>query len=839
MSRAGAERVYALLVHALLPRAFRAEFGAQMVRAFGDWRSAHASRSAWAGARLWAAALGDLVRSGAREWSAVVRAGRGEARPPYGAAVLAGGAVLLLYAVTLAPTIGFWDAGEYVTVAHTLSIPHPPGNPLFVLLAHAWEGVLSPLGLPTAVSINLFSAVCSALAHALWFLVIDRALAGWSGDRVVRRIGAGVAVLLSATAFTVWSQSNVNEKVYTISLLTTALIVWLALRWRDGRRGVAPLALIAFLLALTATNHLMGVLAAPAVLAIVLMTDARVLLRARLWATAVPLAALALSVQLFLPLRAAQRPIIAEGDPQCETVTAAAVSIYTWGRGGCEALSAVLRRDQYGKPPITVDPTDPGMPRGGALLGAQIVNWLQYLDWQWARSVAGMDPLFGGARPLITLVFLLLAGMGARSHWRSDRTSAAALGTLLVTLTLGLVVYLNFKYGYTIATDRLPQAAMHEVRERDYFFLVGFSVLGLWVGLGVAETWRRMAEGLQSRTLHPRLAAAPVLCVGLLPLALNWGWASRAEDYTPRDWAYNVLMSVEPYGVLVTNGDNDSFPLWYLQEVEGLRRDVTVVLSPLLGSPWYVRQLRDLTEPCKAGQSAADAPTRIVCQRAFDAAELPAPLVKAGWTQTARPPVDSIVPLSDEEIASLAGGWSIAEEPLPFRAGEIETEIAPGTLIDPAALYLAAILQATLGERAIHFMPSAPLVRTLGLSEHVVRQGVVWRLANAASPDWSDTVVALPLEGDTPIDAAGIDLALTDTLLGDVYLRRGRLLDPAAPWQDHSVVSIPMQYAFAHYAMAQGYADSGRSEEAGRHIAHGDWWQAAALNRPRPPVPTE
>ena len=56
------------------------------------------------------------------------------------------------------------------------------------------------------------------------------------------------------------------------------------------------------------------------------------------------------------------------------------------------------------------------------------------------------------------------------------------------------------------------------------------------------------------------------------PALLNWSWASRRNDYAARDWAYNLLISVEPYGVLFTNGDNDTFPLWYVQEVEGIRQ---------------------------------------------------------------------------------------------------------------------------------------------------------------------------------------------------------------------------------------------------------------------------
>ncbi|MEX0911898.1 MAG: DUF2723 domain-containing protein, partial [Gemmatimonadota bacterium] len=92
-----------------------------------------------------------------------------------------------------------------IATAHILGIPHPPGNPLFVVLAKAWSLLLAPLGLEVAVRINLFSAFMSAATHGLWFLVVHHVLRYFSDDRRFRFIGAATAVLVSATAFTVWS----------------------------------------------------------------------------------------------------------------------------------------------------------------------------------------------------------------------------------------------------------------------------------------------------------------------------------------------------------------------------------------------------------------------------------------------------------------------------------------------------------------------------------------------------------------------------------------------------------------------------------------------------------
>src|SRR5713226_5602432 len=183
-------------------------------------------------------------------------------RPPYPMAAAVVLCTLLLYVVTLAPTTQFWDTSEYIAAAKVLGIPHPPGNPLFTMLAHVW-GML-PLVPGYAMRINLFAATTSAVAAACWFLIGERFLRPIVSAGTPRRLAALAGALVSATMFTVWNQSVVNEKVYTLSLLSIALILWFIVRWDDQEPGAAHdhhLLLIMYLLALTSTNHMMGVLA--------------------------------------------------------------------------------------------------------------------------------------------------------------------------------------------------------------------------------------------------------------------------------------------------------------------------------------------------------------------------------------------------------------------------------------------------------------------------------------------------------------------------------------------------------------------------------------------------
>src|SRR5512142_1384524 len=324
-------------------------------------------------------------------------------RPPYLAAAAAGVAVWLLYLITLAPTTAFWDTSEYIATAHILGIPHPPGNPTFVVLARAWDILLSITGLPVAQRINLLSATMSALASGCWFLVVHRILAFYSPNRIFRLAGAAAAVLIGATAFTVWNQSDVNEKVYTVSLFTIGLLSWLAFHWRDNLgkgKDDNLILLMVFVLALSVGNHLMSFLAAPALVVFILIVRPQTFGNWKLWVGALVVAALGVSIHLFLPLRAAMKPILDEADPS-----------------SLQSLLDSLARKQYDKPSMFMNPLDPSVPRDAKLLLWQIANYVQYFDWQWARSVAGSASFLGGTRPLFTVLFFALGIYGAVTHY--------------------------------------------------------------------------------------------------------------------------------------------------------------------------------------------------------------------------------------------------------------------------------------------------------------------------------------------------------------------------------------------------------------------------------------
>ena len=774
--------------------------------------------------------------------------GSGDYGPPYVAAALAGLVVWVLYAITLAPSTAFWDTSEYIATAHILGIPHPPGNPLFVVLARAWDVLLEPTGLSTAVRINLFSATMSSLAHGFWFLLAHRILSFFSESRSFRLAGAAAAVAISATAFTVWNQSNVNEKVYTVSLFTIALLSWLAFRWRD-RLGIGKddnlLLLMVFILALSVGNHLMAFLAAPALLVFIALVHPRTLVNWRLYAAGAGAVILGLSIHLFLPIRAAEQPIINEADPTCPSFGSALASVVTMGYAGCEDLSAALTRQQYDKPSMFSDPTDPTRPRGAKLFVAQIANYLQYFDWQWARSIAGLTSWFSPGRVLFTGLFLALGLAGAATHYRTDRISWAYVATLFATLSIGLVLYLNFRYGFTVPESLMgrssSQAAveMREVRERDYFFIVSFSLWGVWAGIGLAAIWRDLTQRVIAalpNAERPQLMTAPVLAIALLPLALNWSWASRANDYAARDWAYNVLMSIEPYGIVYTNGDNDTFPLWYLQEVEGIRQDVTVMVMSYLNTPWYVRQIRDLTSACEPGDDARADPTVIICQRPFEPEEAPAfyaeamvptdaPGVTAGDAPPGRrAPAHTIVPLSDEEIGNIANQPPYyLDRAQVFTAGQIESVLPAGTIMLPADAFMALMIREAITDRPIYYAMTTQAYENLQLRRYLIRQGVAFKLNNGpVEPDSTRGIFATANADAQDLIGPYIDLTRTQTLVDSVFVHRGGFPNEWGHWVDSATEGIPFYYAYTHFGLALVYERLGDTTAAERHADIGE-----------------
>lgn len=402
---------------------------------------------------------------------------------------------------------------------------------------------------------NALSAVAGGLTVGLLFLTL--------GELGCRRGTAVIGALCYLFCDTAWF-SAVESEVYSLVMLFCSLDVWLALRYR--RTGnLRLLIVIALLLGLGVGVHLMTLLVVPALLLIVLPT----LLHHRRWGFVVPAAvlffALGLTPYLIVPIRAAANPPINEGNPS----TAASFSSY-------------IRRDQYPKAPLY-----PRMWRerdkanwgdwtyGLDGVAGNVVYYVNYqLGYMYGRylmyNFIGRENL-KSHRIVVFILPFLLGLWGLLRHRRRSRWDFWAVMLLFLFGGAILNIYLNHP--------------CYEPRERDYAYILSFYAFAIWIGLGADELVAVNAK----RKAGKYIVLALVI---LAPMSLavgNWSDHNRSNCHSVHDISMAHLQSCDHGALLITLGDNDTFPLWYLQQVERRRTDIDIYNVNLTG---YVKTMQ-------------------------------------------------------------------------------------------------------------------------------------------------------------------------------------------------------------------------------------------------------
>jgi len=439
----------------------------------------------------------------------------------------------------------------------------------------------------------------------------------------------------------------------------------------------------------------------------------------------------------------------------------------------------VIRRDQFGSRGLLDDPTmAPGAgTRTLLLFGQQVLNYFQYCSWQWGRSLP-FAAMVG-----VVLLFVTLGILGFEFARRRDVGFAYLLGTLWLITGAGLVIYMNFKPGFSLFWNQYTTMSQHEVRERDYFFVVSFQVWGMFAGLCLVRflSWLSSRVGRPSR-MWAGIAAAALVTV--FPFVANFTAASRRHgpDVTAaRDVAYNLLQSVEPYGVLFGFGDNDTFPVWYLQEVEGVRQDVTQINLSLANLPWYVRQL-------------ASRPVR-----PFDAANAPAVYRPVA---PAQPPAGTALPLTAQQLSAMQPVQF--EEDRVFRSGALELPIRKGTFLRTADQVILFTIAAYLPSRPVTFGVSSGRGSWLGLDPHLLFQGLVFSVV----PHAAERRLGIPGIQQTMVDTARTRL-LVDSVFqyGQLFAVDSLALEPAAQ-------QVATSFSISFLELANAAAQRGDQREA-------------------------
>ncbi len=587
----------------------------------------------------------------------------------------------IIYLLTLAPTASFWDSGEFIAVAHGLQVTHPPGAPLYLLLGRLFS-MFAPVEW-ISWSVNLLSAVASALTVMLLYLIIVRLIREWLpkdtqswslADQISTYGGAIVGATTFAVTDSFWFNA-VEAEVYALSMFFTAIAVWLALKWsedHDKPGNERWLVLISYMFGLALGVHLLNLLVVFFValiiyfkkydFKIVSFTVAAILASLSFLLiypfTMKSIAAISLSVSeatfglispvffflligllvvagitythltkrkmanIFLMsyfmilvgfssyslviIRSIADPPVDENDP--ETI---------------EAFIKYINRDQYGDTPIlsgySYENETGGLnrssetffprrhssePRHQQLYSNYSSDWhffwsyqvnhmyIRYFNWQFigresdiqdtgtATGFTSSEYSDNHAHNVYFFLPFLLGLFGMLYHFQKDWKRAFSVLALFLMTGFFILIYLN----------QTP----YQPRERDYSYVGSFFAYAIWIGIGATALldWIRQLKKDQPAILFGTLTIV-FATVPAWMLYQNYHDHDRSGNYAAPDYAYNLLQSVAPYGILFTNGDNDTFPLWYAQEVEGVRTDVRVANLSLLNTDWYIKQLKN------------------------------------------------------------------------------------------------------------------------------------------------------------------------------------------------------------------------------------------------------
>lgn len=618
----------------------------------------------------------------------------------------------IIYLSTLAPTVAFWDCGEFITTAYTLGIPHPPGAPFYTLLGRIFS--MLPFG-EIAFRVNLLSAAAGIATVVFIYLCTVRLLCTWldrenTVHQIAILVGGVVASLSTAFSFSFWNNA-IEAEVYGLSMCITMLAVWVALRWDDAHKDHNSdrlLLFIAYLFGLGAGVHLQCLLTIPGIL-ILLFTDLMedrplkhqvlvvvgltlypflsivfpigvaalltgavviglLILRPewrtpQFWLLGVIIGALGFSTYFALFIRSGLNPMIDMNDPE------------TW-----ENFKAFMGRQQYGIHLVFPRRAEPWAFQFNIFI-KYFLQQFPFFDGISAYFRRAVDVYMGRYEIIhFSLITLALGIGGAVYHLRKDWKRFASLFAMFALMGVGLVLYLN-----------MPDP---EPREREYIFVGAYTFFGIWMGIGAA--------GLIAEVKNKSLAVLVAALMLLVPsgiLVKNYHVHDRTGDFVPYDYAYNIMATCDENAILFTNGDNDTYPLWFLQGVEGVRNDIQIVNLSLIKTSWYIKQLKRLG-------------------------------VEVG--------------LEDDEIEGLLGAYpwdydrGIEVAGLKLEAGDLPIMEYPTgrgretvSVLEPHTLMIWRIVKYNWEKRPIYFAVTVPDINMAGLKPYLSMEGMGYKLVKS------------------------------------------------------------------------------------------------------------
>lgn len=368
----------------------------------------------------------------------------------------------------------------------------------------------------------------------------------------------------------------------------------------------------------------------------------------------------------------------------------------------------------------------------------QDAGWLSPLD-----SNKNLPELLANnkARNQYFMIPLILGIFGLLFQYKEDFNSF--LFTLMLFLMMGivLILYLN--------------SPPVEPRERDYIYVGSFYAFAFWIGLGVMAIYHYVSNAIKSKKMAAMLVTAACMSAPIVLIAQNWDDHNRSNRYFSVDSAKNMLAGVAPNGILFTGGDNDTFPLWYAQEVEGFRTDVRVVVLSYFNTDWYIDQMtKQVYESEPFPFTLEKKNYRTGTNDYLQLLESSNENIKRGInvksyvnlikseSQNLRFPTQSgrelyIIPSKnfylDIDTTAVKASGIIPENLEPFITSRMEWSLN-GSSMDKASLMILDLIANGNWERPIYFNNTSLATINYNLKDYVVQEGTVYRLLPVKKP---------------------------------------------------------------------------------------------------------
>ncbi|MFA7361274.1 MAG: DUF2723 domain-containing protein [Candidatus Kapaibacterium sp.] len=547
---------------------------------------------------------------------------------------------LIVYFITVQPTLSFWDCGEFIACAFTLSTPHPPGAPLHILVGKIFT--MLPTASDVGLRMNYLSVLSSAFSVLFLYLVSTKVIINWRGipknlyEILIVAIPSSIGALSLAFADSFWFNANEAE-VYGFGTFLMALCIYIMMLWwerADEPGSDKYILFFSYVVGLSIGIHLLVVQTLFLLGIAFYFKRFEYKLKTFLIAVGVSM----FSFFLVYPIIVKKMPALIQTSPvvgfiiiilaiivgivysvqkKSKALNLVFTSLFLIVLGyttyitvlqrsdvqnlpldennpdNMERLLSYLNREQYGDQPLV-------LPRRYSQEPQHWKTWQNYtsdMDFMWKYQInemfnrylfwqyigrAGYEQGDGVDFSKLFAIPFILGLIGVFHHFRRDWKLAMVF--LLMFVLMGVVTAL-----YQNQQDPQP-------RERDYFYIGAFFAFSLWISLGIVALIELLTE-MRKKELGIGLASVVMglafVFVPLNMLKVSYPFQTRQENFFPYDYAYNILQSCEKDAILITNGDNDTFPLWCLQAAYGVRQDIRILNLSLAGTDWYNLQLKN------------------------------------------------------------------------------------------------------------------------------------------------------------------------------------------------------------------------------------------------------